>query len=378
MARPSARRPALARTTVAAVVLVALLAAPATRASAALAPFYPTQSGGDRGTDVVAIQLLFRAAQGGASRVNTRGVVTGARNPIVLEVSGVFDPATTLADQGVPVVPWPRPDRRRRPADLGRARRPAGSGLGRRRGHRAPARAAREAQVRRRPLDGVYGAVTAADVTAFQAPHGPAADGSCERRDVADARLALRGAGLLGVGAVRLRPAGTRNWGTAETVATIAGCRRDDGQRPATARSRSATSQLEHGGDIPSTTRTRSGSTPTSGRCARRTTSAPTVRTGASRPTTGSATRALIMAIQAATPGHVKMHPLQRPAADREGLTRSTRTATTTISTSTSARRTTRIATTAAEASPPRGRSADYLIVRVPVIAPGWMVQKNV
>ena len=124
---PSERTPArLARTTVAARRRsFALSRRPPPARPRPLAPFYPTQSGGDRGTDVAAIQLLFRAAQGRTFRGPTRAASsTGARNPIVLAVSVfVFDPADDARDQGVPVVPRPRPE----PAssttrDVGRAR----------------------------------------------------------------------------------------------------------------------------------------------------------------------------------------------------------------------------------------------------------------
>ena len=90
-----------------------------------------------------------------------------------------------------------------------------------------------------------------------------------------------------------------------------------------------------------------------------------------------SATRALIKAIQAATPGHVKFILFNDPQLIAEGLTRYQAGHDDHLHVH-FCEAATRIATTAAEASPPRGRNGDYLIVRVPVIAPGWMVQKNV
>ncbi len=205
MARPSTRRPALARTTVAAAVLVALLAAPATRASAALAPFYPTQSGGDRGTDVAAIQLLFRAAQGGTSRVNERGVVAGARNPIVLEVNGVFDPATTLAIKAFQSSRGLGQTGVVDPSTWDAFVVPLGPGS------TGPAVIALQRELREKrgatsvPLDGVYGATTAAAVTAFQARMGLPQTGFANAATWRSLVWHYEQPRLLGVGAVRLR-----------------------------------------------------------------------------------------------------------------------------------------------------------------------------
>jgi peptidoglycan hydrolase-like protein with peptidoglycan-binding domain len=214
---------------VAAFVLVALLAAPATRASAAIAPFYPTQSGGDRGTDVAAIQLLFRAAQGGPSWANARGVVTGARNPIVLAVSGAFDPATTLAIKAfqssrglVPTGVVDPPTWDALVVPLG----PGSTGA-------AVMALQRELHDKRKStagIDGVYGSATAADVTAFQAHMG------LPRTGLANAATwrtlvwhheepVFRGRPL------RLRPAGERELGHRRDDRYAPGRGADDGDR---------------------------------------------------------------------------------------------------------------------------------------------------
>ena len=62
-------------------------------------------------------------------------------------------------------------------------------------------------------------------------PHGPAADGLDGRGDVAVARLALRAAAVLGVGALRLRSAGERELGHGRADLDDRGGRPGDGRR---------------------------------------------------------------------------------------------------------------------------------------------------
>jgi len=318
MARPSARRPALARSTVAAVVLVALLAAPASRASAALAPFYPTQSAGDRGTDVVAIQQLFRAAQGGGGGPNAR-VATGARNPIRLPVSGVFDPATTLAVKAfqssrglVPtgVVDAPTWDALIVPLQAGSA-------------GAAVMALQRELHDKRRstaPIDGVYGSVTAADVTAFQAhmglPQTGIANAATWRTLVWHYEEPVFSAAAL----CDYDPPANANWGTAEMIATLqaAGATMVTGGYGRVA---VGDVSYEHGGDHPEHDTHEVGldadirpMRKANDQCS----SGSNWRLAAYDRT---ATRALILAIRAATPGHVKKILFNDPQLIREGLT---------------------------------------------------------
>jgi len=319
MARPSARRPALARTAVAAVVLVALLAAPATRASAALAPFYPTQSGGDRGTDVAAIQLLFRAAQGGSSRVNERGVVAGARNPIVLVVSSVFDPATTLAVKAfqssrglVPtgVVDAPTWDALAVPLGPGSV----GAAV------MALQRELHDKRKSSAAIDGVYGLVTAADVTAFQAhmslPQTGLVDAATWRTLVWHYEEPVFSTAAL----CDYDPPANANWGTAEMIATLqaAGATMVTGGYGRVA---VGDVSYEHGGDHPEHDTHEVGLDA----------DIRPMRKANDQCSLGSnwrlaaydrtATRALILAIRAATPGHVKKILFNDPQLIREGLT---------------------------------------------------------
>jgi len=319
MARPSARRPALARTTVAAVVLVALLAAPATRASAALTPFYPTQSGGDRGTDVAAIQLLFRAAQGGTSRANTRGVVTGARNPIVLDVSGVFDPATTLAVKAfqssrglVPTGIVDRPTWDALVVPLG----PGSVGA-------AVMALQRELHDKRSStagIDGVYGSVTAADVSAFQVRMGLPQTGLV---DAATWRTLVwhYESPRFSASALCDYDVVSHNWGTAETVAAIAAAgsvmvKAGYGQIAV------GDMSLELGGDTPLHVAHEVGLDADLRPMRKANDQCSHGSNWRLAAYDRSATRALIRAIQAATPGHVKFILFNDPQLIAEGLTR--------------------------------------------------------
>ena len=202
------------------------------------------------------------------------------------------------------------------------------------------------------PIDGVYGATTAAAVTAFQAPHGPAADGR--------SRTPRRGGRSSGTtssrGSRRRRCATTtcvsHNWGTAETVAAIAAAgsvmvKAGYGQIAV------GDLSLELGGDTPLHVAHEVGLDADLRPMRKANDQCSHGSNWRLAAYDRSATRALIKAIQAATPGHVKFILFNDPQLIAEGLT-GTRRATTTTCTSTSARQTTRTATTAAEASPPR------------------------
>ena len=318
MARPSARRPALSRVIVAAAAIAALLLAPAA-ASAALAPFYPTQSAGDRGTDVVAIQQLFRAAQGGGGRFNDRGVVTGARNPIRLQVSGVFDPSTTLAVKAFQssrgLVPTGVVD----PPTWDALVVPLGPGS------ISPAVLALQQELHDKRkstagIDGVFGSVTAADVTAFQAhmglPQTGLVDAATWRTLVWHYQEPVFSSSAL----CDYDPPANANWGTAEMIATLQAA---GATMVTSGYGRVAVGDVsyEHGGDHPEHDTHEVGldadirpMRKANDQCS----SGSNWRLAAYDRT---ATRALILAIRAASPGHVKKILFNDPQLIREGLT---------------------------------------------------------
>ena len=211
--------------------------------------------------------------------------------------------------------------------------------------------------------------------------------GGRERRDVADACLALRAAA-----ASRRRRCATttrrsaHNWGTAETVAALAGGRVGRWSQAGygqiavgdlSARASAATSPRHDAHEVGLDADLRP------------------MRKANDQCSDGSnwrlaaydrsATRALIKAIQAATPGHVKFILFNDPQLIPRGPDRFTRTG-----------HDDHLHVRLCEASYPDpryrcegwlrlglgesagGRDGDALIVRVPIIAPGWMVQKKV
>jgi peptidoglycan hydrolase-like protein with peptidoglycan-binding domain len=318
MARPSARRLVLRRATVVVFALAfgAVLAAPA---AAALAPFYPTQSLGDRGTDVATIQQLFRYHQAPKSGGNERGVVTGARNPIVVPVDGLFGASTDTAVRAfqasrdlvqtgvVESATWDALVVPLGPGATGDA-------------VVALQRELREKRAAAVLLDGVYGTSTTAAVTAFQAHMGLPQTGAMDAKTWRNLVWHFEEPRFSASGLCDYDPPANANWGTAEMIATleVAGP-----AMVAAGYGRVAVGDLgyEHGGDHPEHETHEVGLDA----------DLRPMRKANDQCSSGSnwrltaydrtATRALIKAIRAATPGHVKEILFNDPQLIAEGLT---------------------------------------------------------
>ncbi len=315
------QRTARRRLAFAAVGLI-VLAGAAPPALAAISTFYRTQSLGDRGTDVATIQQLFRAHQTSApSPPGGRTVTVRGINPLVLPIDGIFGPATAdgvrafqasrgLFESGIvdgatwgalviPVGPGATGDAVAAVQRLLREKRAA-------------------AEV---PIDGVYGSATTAAVKAFQAHMGLAQTGSV---DGATWRALVWHFEL-----PRFSPSalcdyssgnGPANWGTAEMISTLeaAGATTLAG---GFGRVAVGDVSLEHGGDIPGHL-THEVGLDADLRPMRK------ANDQCSHPTRWTlttydraATRSLIQAIRAATPGHVKFILFNDPVLIAEGLT---------------------------------------------------------
>jgi peptidoglycan hydrolase-like protein with peptidoglycan-binding domain len=323
MARTSARRPALARATLAAAALVALVVAVANPAStsAALAPFFPTQSLGDRGTDVAAIQQLFHGYQVGRGAASSGGgrVSTGARNPLVVPIDGIFSASTALGIKGVQAgrylpesgivdgATWQALIVQVGPGSTGDA----------------VLALQRELRQKRRasvPLDGVYGAATTTAVTAFQAHMGLPQTGVANEATWRALVWHYEEPRFSSSSLCDYDPPANANWGTAEMIATL-----DTAGRAMVAAGygRVAVGDVsyEHGGDHPEHVAHEVG-LDADIRMMRKANDQCSI--GANWRLAAydrTATRALVKAIRAATPGHVKWIFFNDPVLIGEGLT---------------------------------------------------------
>ena len=326
MTEPRAfRRRAVALLVALLIALVATSALPVVRtprlAFAALPTFFPTQSLGDRGTDVTAIQHLIRHHQSGASSSSSGGrtVRVVGVNPIVVPVDGVFRDATAAGvrafqvSRGLPATgvvdhaTWER-----LVVPLGPfATNPGVVAL------QTELTEKRGAVV---GTDGVYGAQTVAAVRAFQQHMGLPATGSV---DTATWRALLGHFELPRFSSAALcdyDPPANANWGTAETIASIetAGA-----AMVGAGYGRVAVGDVsyEHGGDHPEHVSHEVGLDA----------DLRPMRKANDQCSLGSnwrlaaydraATRALIKAIRAATPGHVKKILFNDPQLIAERLT---------------------------------------------------------
>jgi len=306
-----------------ALALVGLMAIAGASAPvlAAISTFYPTQSLGDRGTDVATIQQLIREYQttdpppSGGRTVTVRGI-----DPLVVPIDGIF--GATTAD-GVRAIQASRGLVETGIADAATWEAlvtPIGPGAT---GAAvfAMQRLLREKQAAAVPTDGVYGAATTAAVKAFQAHMGLSQTGSV---NVATWRALVWHFEL-----PRFSPSalcdyssgnGPANWGTAEMISTLEAA----GTATVAAgfgRVAVGDVSLEHGGDIPGHLTHEVGldadlrpMRKTNDQCSSRT----TWRTTAYDRV---ATRSLVQAIRAATPGHVKFILFNDPVLISEGLT---------------------------------------------------------
>ena len=308
-----------------ALALVGLLAVAGASAPAlaAISTFYRTQSLGDRGTDVATIQQLIREYQttdpppAGGRTVIVRGI-----DPLVVPIDGIFGATTGdgvraiqasrfLAETGVvDAATWEALVIPIGPGATGDA-------------VFAVQRLLREKVAAAVPTDGVYGAVTTAAVRAFQAHMGLTQTGSV---NAATWRALVWHFEL-----PRFSPSGlcdyssgngAANWGTATMSSTLeaAGAATVAG---GFGRVAVGDVSLEHGGDIPGHVGHEVGleadirpMRKANDQCS----------FGTNWRTTAydrGATRSLVQAIRAATPGHVKVILFNDPVLIGEGLTTS-------------------------------------------------------
>ena len=305
-----------------AIVGLIALAGTAAPALAAVAATYPVQSLGDRGTDVATIQQLFRAHQAGSPAQPSTGrtIIVRGLNPLVVPVDGIYGSTTaagirlfqalnTLPETGiVDAATWTK------------LIVPIGPGAS---GDAVVAlqRLLREKRSADVPMDGVYGASTTAAVKAFQAHSGLAQTGSV---DSATWRALAWHYELPHFSASAVcdysSGNGPANWGTAEMIATLEAA----GSTMVTGgfgRVAIGDVSFEHGGDIPDHETHEVGMDAdirpmrkANDQCAY-----PTRWNLTSYDR--SATRALIRAIRAATPGHIKLIYFNDPVLVGEGLT---------------------------------------------------------
>ncbi len=306
-----------------ALALVGLMAVAGASAPvlASISTFYSTQSLGDRGTDVATIQQLIREYQttdpplSGGRTVTVRGI-----DPLVVPIDGIFGPTTAdgvraiqasrgLAETGIAdAATW---------AALVVPIGPGATGDA----VFAVQRLLREKLAAAVPTDGVYGAATMAAVKAFQAHMGLAQTGSV---NAATWRALVWHFEL-----PRFSPSalcdyssgnGPANWGTAEMISTLeaAGAATVAG---GFGRVAVGDVSLEHGGDIPGHLTHEVGldadlrpMRKANDQCSSRTTWRTTAYDRA-------ATRSLVQAIRASTPGHVKFILFNDPVLISEGLT---------------------------------------------------------
>jgi peptidoglycan hydrolase-like protein with peptidoglycan-binding domain len=305
---------------VAALAIIGLLAGPAI---AAIGSAFPVQSAGDRGTDVAAIQELFRFHQravSGGGGASARGVTTGARNPIVAPVDGIFGAVTVDAvrafqsSRGLPATGVADP------ATWSSLVVPLGPGS------TGDAVNALQRELREKrsatavSSDGVYGSATTTAVRAFQAHMGLPQTGTT---DAATWQSLIWHYELPQFSASALcdyDPPANANWGAAELIATI----EEAGRAMVVAGyGRVAVGDLsyEHGGDHPEHATHEVGLDAD----LRPMKKANNQCSGGTRWSLSAydrtATRALIKAIRAATPGHVKEILFNDPVLIAEGLT---------------------------------------------------------
>jgi peptidoglycan hydrolase-like protein with peptidoglycan-binding domain len=319
MARPIAHR----RLAFAIVGLIALVGI-ATPALAAIATVYPVQSLGDRGTDVATIQQLFRAHQTGWAAQSSAGrtVIVRGLNPLVVPIDGIYG-STTAA--GMSLFQSLRGLRQTGVVDAATWAQlvvPVGPGAT---GDAVVAvqRALREKRSANVPTDGIYGLSTTAAAKAFQAHMGLAQTGSV---DAATWRALAWHFELPHFSASALcdysSGNGPANWGTAEMISTLEAA---GGAMVAAGFGRASIGDVsfEHGGDMPDHESHEVG-LDADIRPMRKANDQCTYPTRWNLTAYDqSATRALVKAIRAATPGHVKLIFFNDPVLVGEGLTTS-------------------------------------------------------
>ena len=314
MDRPVVRR----RLALAAVGLIAVVGVSAP-AFAAVATYFPVQSLGDRGTDVATIQQLLQPKPGPPPAAGRTVVVRGI-DPLVVPVDGIFDARTDAgvrafqASRGLPQTgvvdeaTWTRLVVPVGPGAVGDA-------------VIAVQRLLQEKRAAAVPLDGTFGSSTAAAVKAFQAhmglPQTSAVDVATWRALVRHFELPrFSSAGLCDYSVGN----GPANWGTAEMTATLEAA---GAAMVAAGHGRVAVGDvsLEHGGDIPGH-QTHEVGLDADIRPMRKANNQCSYGTRWSLTTYDrAATRDLVKAIRAVTPGHVQFILFNDPVLIQEGLT---------------------------------------------------------
>jgi peptidoglycan hydrolase-like protein with peptidoglycan-binding domain len=316
MSRPHAPR----RIALALLVLIAL-AATAGPAFGAVSTFYPTQSSGDRGTDVRALQHLLNAHLGRRLIRDDGRVAVAGRDLVTIPVDGIFGPATADAvrtfqlRRGLP--PTGIADRATWTAIVI----PVAQGA---KGEAVLAvqRLLKEKRAAAVPLDGVFGATTKAAVVALQRHLGLTASGAV---DAATWRALVWHFELPTFSSAALCDYsvgnGAANWGTSSATAWVeaAGAAM---VKAGYGRVAVGDVSLEHGGDIAGHESHERGLD----------VDLRLMRDANDQCSWGSnyrvssydrtATRALVKAIRATAPGHVKLIYFNDPVLINEGLTR--------------------------------------------------------
>jgi peptidoglycan hydrolase-like protein with peptidoglycan-binding domain len=289
-------------------------------ALASVSTFYPTQSLGDRGTDVATLQQLLRYQQGGPPDTGDRTVIVAGRNPVIIPLDGVFGASTVVAVsnfqllRGLPGTgivdagTWAKLIVPLAPGSQGGA-------------VVAVQRLLREKRSASLALDGVYGTATAAAVSTFQAHMGLAATG---RMDATTWRGLVWHFELPQFSASALcdysAGNGPANWGTASTIAAVEAAGATT-VKAGFGRVAVGDISFEFGGDIPGHVTHERGldadlrlMRKANDQCVNRT-------TWRSSAYDRAATRALIKALRAVAPGHVKLIYFNDPVLVGEGLT---------------------------------------------------------
>ncbi|HSL32952.1 MAG TPA: penicillin-insensitive murein endopeptidase [Candidatus Limnocylindrales bacterium] len=292
-------------------------------AVAAIPTSFPNLSQGDRGTNVATVQQLIRHHQSPrAGSTGARTVVVGAVNPAVAPIDGVFGTSTTaavrafqgsralLATGVVDAVTWQHLVVQLSSGATGDAVVALQRLLVEKRGAAVPP-------------DGIFGAATRAAVAAFQGHMGLAATGSADaatwRALVAHFELPRFSASALCDYSVGNGPA---NWGTAGTIAVVEAA---GAAMVGAGFGRVAVGDVsfEHGGDIPGH-ETHERGLDADLRLMRHANDQCTARSNWRLTSYDrAATRALVKAIRAAAPGHVKLVYFNDPVLVGEGLTTS-------------------------------------------------------
>ena len=304
-----------------AIVGLIVLGGAAAPAFAAVSTFYRTQSLGDRGTDVATIQQLIHAHQTTAAPPpGGRTVIVRGIDPLLVPIDGIFGSTTADAVRAFQASRGLVESGIVDGATWGQLAIPVGPGAT---GDAVVAvqRLLHEKRAAAVPIDGVYDLATTAAVETFQAHIGLAQTGSVDRLTwralVWHFELPRFSSSALCDYSSGNGPA---NWGTAETISSLEAT---GAAMVAAGYGRVAVGDvsLEHGGDIPGHDSHEMG-LDADLRLMRKGNDQCSYRTNWTLASYDrAATRALVKAIRAATPGHVKLIFFNDPDLVGEGLT---------------------------------------------------------